>query len=300
MVEKYTVCEQDRGLKLLDVLVLRFKLSSRQLRKAKRSKLVRVNGNRLSFNATLSLGDEVVIVLPEEVNIFNPEPLKFGVLYEDDYVLAAEKPPFLVVHPTKGHPSGTLGNAVAHYMMTKGENYKIRFINRLDRDTSGIVLVAKNALAQQRITDQMKEGVVDKRYQAIVTGHVNVVGEVGEIDLPIGKSPDDEVKRMVVDSGKPAVTRYRLNRYVGDCSLVDIELLTGRTHQVRVHFSHIGHALLGDGLYGEPSPFIGRQALHCCRMSFLHPLTDKRIVVNSSVASDIQDATTMLEQWTFV
>ncbi len=294
MREEYIVQSKEQGLKVIDVLVQRFRLSSRQLRKAKRDKLVLVNNRRISFGAYVSVGDKIELILPDEENIFEPVPLKINVLYEDDYVLAVEKPPFLVVHPTKSHQTGTLGNALAYHMIEKGDNYKIRFINRLDRDTSGIVLVAKNALAQQRITDQMKENLVYKKYKAVVVGKTE---EAGELNFPIGHDTDDEVKRAVVADGKAAKTRYQLERYVGDCSLVDIELITGRTHQIRVHFAHIGHAVLGDGLYGEASPYIKRQALHCIEMSFLSPFTNERIHVFSELAEDINEALLMLSNF---
>lgn len=297
MKEEYIVSEQDHGLRLIDILIRRFDLSIRQLRRAKNSKLVRVNGNKISLNAALRSGDRVTLILEDEENIFPPEPIRFGVVYEDDYLLAADKPPFLVVHPTKGHASNTLGNAVAHHMRERGENYKIRFINRLDRDTSGIVLIAKNALVQQRVTDQMQRGGVDKRYFAIAEGTVD---EVGTIDLPIGRASEDDVVRVVMAEGKRAVTKYRRVRTVGKYSLVEIELLTGRTHQIRVHFQAIGHPIVGDGLYGSTSPFIGRQALHCCEMGLVHPFSGEALTVRAPLPDDMDEALRMLEHFSYL
>lgn len=294
MVETYLVTSADDGLSLIDVLMRRFALSVRQLRRAKNSKLVRVNGNKISMRATMREGDVVTLTLVEEENIFPPEPIAFEVIYEDDFLLAANKPPFLVVHPTKTHPVHTLGNAVAFHMEEKGDRYKIRFINRLDRDTSGVVLIAKNALAQQRITDQMRDGSVTKKYFAVVEGATDAEGV---IDLPIGRRSEDDVVRIVTPNGKRAITKYRLLRRIGDDSLVEIELITGRTHQIRVHFQAIGHPLIGDPLYGTGSPYIGRQALHCAEMTVLHPFTSEPMSFCAPLPEDMNDAVFMLEQF---
>lgn len=294
MTEKYIVTKDEAGAKLIDVLYRRFDLSVRQLRRAKHSKLVRVNGCKISLNACLASGDVVELILEDEENIFDPEPIRFGVLYEDEYVLAADKPPFLVVHPTKSHQSNTLGNAVAYRMVQCGDSYKIRFINRLDRDTSGIVLIAKNALAQQRITEQMQTKAVSKRYLALVEG---VTEESGTIDLPIGRASEDDVMREVRPDGKRAVTKYERRRVIGNYSLVEIDLVTGRTHQIRVHMRAIGHPIVGDPLYGNPSAFIGRQALHCCEMSFLNPFGQGRVSVQSPVPEDMKQAMAMMESF---
>lgn len=294
MTEKYILKQEDDGLKLVDVLVRRFRLSVRQLRRTKHSKLVRVNGYKISFNAILHTGDTVELFMEDEENIFEPEPIRFEIAYEDECMIAANKPPFLVVHPTKSHRSNTLGNAVAHHMVTTGGNYKIRFVNRLDRDTSGIVLIAKSALVQQRITEQMQKNQVGKRYIAIVEG---MVDERGTIDLPIGREKEDDIVRVVTPQGKRAVTKYERIRIIGNYSLVRIELLTGRTHQIRVHFKAIGHSVVGDGLYGTTSPYIARQALHCEEMSLVHPFTGENLVVRAEMPEDMADAICMMENF---
>lgn len=289
----YLVTSDDEGLKVIDVLVRRLHLSSRQLRKAKRSKLVRVNGNKISLNAHVAKGDRIALVMEDEENIFAPEPIRFGIVYEDEHLIVADKPPFLVVHPTKGHQTNTLGNAIAFHMTQRGDAYKIRFVNRLDRDTSGLVLVAKNALCQQRITDQMMEGSVKKRYLAVVEGCTE---DSGRIDLPIGRESEDDIRRKVLPTGKRAVTEYVKRSAHGTCSLVEIDLLTGRTHQIRVHFSAIGHPVLGDPLYGSASPYIERQALHCYEMTLKHPMTGATMTFHAKLPEDMQDALAFLEQ----
>ncbi|MDO4753531.1 MAG: RluA family pseudouridine synthase [Bacillota bacterium] len=294
MIERYIVTNEDDGLKLIDILVRCFHLSVRQLRRTKHSRLVRVNGHKISLNAPVRKGDVVELLMEDEENIFAPEPIRFALAYEDEYMIAANKPPFLVVHPTRSHQSNTLGNAVAHHMIATGGNYKIRFVNRLDRDTSGIVLIAKTALVQQRITEQMQKNQVGKRYLAIVEG---IVDEAGTIDLPIGREKEDDVVRVVTPRGKRAVTKYERLRIIGKYSLVRIELLTGRTHQIRVHFKAIGHPVLGDSLYGTASPYISRQALHCEEMSLDHPFTGDRLVVRSDMPDDMEAAIRMIESF---
>lgn len=293
---KYTYITQakDEGKKLIDILAQEFQLSVRQLRRAKQSKLVRVNGHKISLNATLSIGSRVDLILEEEKNIFEPVPIKFSVVYEDEFLLVANKPPFLVVHPTKSHQNDTLGNAIAYHMRERGEEYKIRFINRLDRDTSGVVLIAKNALVQQRITDLMKEDRVKKRYLALVEG---IVEDEGEINFPIGRLEKDSVLRGVTAGGKSALTRYRLVEKIGDFSLVEINLITGRTHQIRVHFKAIGHPVVGDSLYGNPSPYINRQALHCSKMNFVHPFTKEIISAVAELPDDMKAAIEVMKSF---
>lgn len=293
----YVAQEQDAGLKVIDVLVRRLHLSSRQLKKAKRSRLVRVNGQKISLNAYVAKGDRIALAMEDEENIFAPEPIRFGVVYEDEHLIVADKPPFLVVHPTKGHQTNTLGNAVAFHMMQRGDAYKIRFINRLDRDTSGLVLIAKNALCQQRITDQMMAGTVKKRYLAIVEG---LTDETGRIDLPIGRESEEEIRRKVLPTGKAAITEFHRRSVHGTHSLVEIDLLTGRTHQIRVHFSAIGHPVLGDPLYGNPSPYISRQALHCFEMALDHPMSGERMTFRAELPQDMQDSMLFLDSHQFI
>lgn len=294
MIEKYIVRQEDEGLKLIDVLVRCFHLSVRQLRRTKHSRLVRVNGYKISLNATLRAGDLVELLMEDEENIFAPEPIRIDIAYEDAYLIAANKPPFLVVHPTKSHQSNTLGNAIAHHMVAGGGNYKIRFINRLDRDTSGIVLIAKSALVQQRITELMQQNRVGKKYLAIVEG---IVDEEGTIDLPIGREKEDDIIRVVTPNGKRAVTKYVRLRVIGKYSLVQIALLTGRTHQIRVHFKAIGHPVVGDSLYGTTSPYISRQALHCEEMSLVHPFTSESLVMRAEMPEDMLEAIRMMENF---
>ncbi|GAB6106163.1 RluA family pseudouridine synthase [Fusibacter bizertensis] len=289
---EYQVETKDAGLKVIDVLATSMNISSRLIRKCKNHKNIFLNKKNGSVNRIVNEGDVIAILLDHDENTFDPNPIDVEVLYEDCDMMAVAKPPFLVVHPTKGHPEGTLANALSNYQYQQNQNYKIRFINRLDRDTSGIVLIAKNAYAQQIISEQMQADEVDKCYYAIVEGVL--ADEAGTIDLPIDREAELDIKRVVIDSGLQSVTHYEVVEKFEKHTFVKIELETGRTHQIRVHFAHIGHPILGDCLYGSQSEWINRQALHCYEMGFRSPREANKISVKCEMPTDIMTVLTML------
>lgn len=284
----YVVEAHDDGMKVIDVLATSMNISSRLIRKCKNHKNIWLNGHTGSVNRIVREGDVISMLLDHDENTFDPNPIPVTALYEDGDILAVEKQPFLVVHPTKGHPEGTLANALSHFQYQRGQNYKIRFINRLDRDTSGIVLIAKNAYAQQIISEQMQANLVDKVYVAIVEGVMT--DDQGTIDLPIEREEALDIKRIVMEDGLPSVTHYTVLERFDNATLVNIQLETGRTHQIRVHFSHIGHPVLGDVLYGASSTLINRQALHCHQMAFKPPREPEKICVTSEIPEDMSQA----------
>lgn len=283
----YEIREEDLSLSLLDVLIQRLEISSRMVRKLKKQKNITVNGYKISINAPLRRGDMVEVVLDQEDNIFEPEDIPLSVVFENEDLMVVNKQPFLVVHPTKGHPHGTLANAIANHMINKGENYKIRFINRLDRDTSGLMLIAKNPYAQQIISNQMRANSVEKRYIAIVEGKFSF--DEGTIDLPIGRENEGDIKRVVMAGGGNAVTHFTVLDARESLSKVELLLETGKTHQIRVHLSHFNHPIIGDHLYGSESHLISRQALHCYKMSFDLPRTKERVCFEIELPNDMLD-----------
>lgn len=190
------------------------------------------------------------------------------VLYEDDEFIIFNKPRNMPVHPSKKYGVNTLANFFMQYYINDDEQYTFRAVNRLDKDTSGAVLVAKNAYAVSACSD------IQKEYIAVVRGRV--VQREGVIDMPIMRESPDCQKRIVSDKGKRAITIYKVLEQNQDYSIVSVRLLTGRTHQIRVHFSSIGHPLVGDELYGEQSNLIKGQALHCRKMKFINDITKKR------------------------
>ena len=291
----HTVTPEESGLEVKDIMRQRFDFSARLRNRIKREKLVMLNGRQTEGWIKTAAGDIISITLPDEQSHFPPQDIPVYPVFEDEHLLILNKQPGLIVHPTKGHPTGTVANALMHYMEKTGHRFKIRFVNRLDMDTSGLLVVAKNAYCQNDYTRQMKEGLVEKRYVAIVRGHMD--SDTGVIDLPIGRPDPVDVRRGVMKDGAPSVTRYKvLERlpsmsYDTEHTLVELLLETGRTHQIRVHMSHIGHPVLGDWLYGgENVHLIERQALHAAKLSFCHPMTGKQLHIEAPVPDDMLQA----------
>ncbi|MCF7853248.1 MAG: RluA family pseudouridine synthase [Candidatus Pacebacteria bacterium] len=245
-----------------------------------REQRVRVNGD-LSRPATrISAGDSVTIVWPPpEDHTLRPEPLSLDVIYEDDDVLVLNKPSGLVVHPTDTIREGTLVHGLLHHdreafggMVDK--TLRPGIVHRLDRDTSGVLVVAKNLTARRRLKEVWKAREVEKTYLAVVLGEFGSV--TGTMDGKIGRNPRNRKKMAVVDvNGKRAVTHYRVLAGTGQVSLLEIRIETGRTHQIRVHFAHLNHPVLGDALYGgkqrDFAVSVPRQMLHAWKLTFPHP-----------------------------
>ncbi len=281
---QYTIKDEDAELPVRAILKRRLGISTRLLRKLKEGDLVYIDGRQVKLFERGKAGERITVHLPEEISGFDPEPIPVDVIYEDPDLLAINKQPGFVVHPTKGHPNHTIANGLMKYMLDKGDSYKIRFINRLDMDTTGVLLIGKNSHCQ----DDFSKQTAEKKYLAVVKGLV--VQDRGTIDLPIGKPVDDLVKRAVIPDGYPSVTHYEvLERFEKGYSLVRLRLETGRTHQIRVHLSHIGHPVVGDVLYGgEAVWLIERQALHAEELSFRHPITGERLSLYAPLPEDME------------
>ena len=249
-------------------------LSATLVKKAKFGGIF-LNGITATVRDTVNKGDKVEIYLKEEKSEGIPPieiPLK--VLYEDDDILAVDKPTNMPTHPSKGNNLPTLANAVMGYY---GGNFVFRSVNRLDRDTSGIVIVAKNQFSASNLSSSMKKGLWHKKYHAMVDGCPNP--EEGRIDAPIERIEEGNIKRVVRPDGKRAITDYRVIETYEDCSLCEISLLTGRTHQIRVHMSYIGHPLRSDFLYGTKTE--AEYLLRCVEISFPHPRSNETIVIQA-------------------
>lgn len=268
-------------------LTERLGFSSRIKRSVKNPGNILVNSKNENINYVLKLGDLVELFIEDDSseNIV-PQEMDLDIIYEDDFILLVNKPSGLVVHPTTYHFTDTLANGVVHYLQSKGEFCKFRPVNRLDRDTSGIILISKSQLAHSRLSKQMMEGKFKKEYQAAV--HNGFASREGIINAPIARKPGSIMERMVDQSGQEAVTLYKVLSQNDFGAFLSIKLKTGRTHQIRVHFSHIGHSLFGDDLYGGSRELIDRQALHCCKLSFLHPQTNEKLEFKSNIPKDMQ------------
>ena len=291
----HKVTTEDEGLEVREIMRNYFDFSFRLRNRIKREKLVTLNGIQTPGWIKTKAGDVVKVVLPDEKSNFEPEDIPVYPVFEDNDILIINKQPGLIVHPTKGYPSGTVANALMHYMQQTDQSFKIRFVNRLDMDTSGLLVIAKNAYCQNDYTNQMKANTVEKRYISIVCGILE--SDSGTIDLPIGRPDPDNVARGVMEGGAPSVTHYKVIErfYDQNYTLVELLLETGRTHQIRVHMSHIGHPVLGDWLYGGVNEeLISRQALHAARLTFTHPVTKKRMVLEAPLPKDMQKVLNIL------
>lgn len=283
---KYEVEESQVGMSVIDVLARDMQVSSRLIRKSKSNKKILLNGKKKSVNTLLTKGDIINVMMDLESNTFEADEMNIDIVFENEDMLVINKEPFLVVHPTRGHPYGTLANGISNHLIKNKEDYKIRFINRLDRDTSGLILIAKNPYAQKIISDQMIANKVDKYYIAVVDGRLET--KSATIDMPIGRESEDDIKRVVIDSGDRAITHYEVLKENDKMSLIKVKLETGRTHQIRVHLAHIGHPIVGDSLYGRESLVVERQALHCFKMKFDLPRNKGPIELEGKLPKDIE------------
>ena len=277
---------ESRNDTLKQILLNDMGISLRLLYSLKKDKQIFVNKKFYKMHELVNIGDIIEINLPYEANEYDAEDMDIKLLYEDADLMVVEKEPFVVVHPTKGHQSGTLANGLIKLFKDKSINSKIRFVNRLDRDTSGILIVAKNSYCHSILTKDDAMHEMEKKYYAIVSG--NLEKESGVIDLPIDKS-EDGIRRMVSEKGQRAVTRYKVIDKLKQATLIEISLETGRTHQIRVHFSHIGHPLLGDELYGGDMSLLNRQALHCFELGFYSPRKSEIIYIKSELPHDMRE-----------
>ena len=273
---KYVVNDMTNEYTVSDVLKKELKLSRRLIIHLKNEKSIFLNDILAFTNKVVKKGDilKVEINEPKSSETIIPQEMELDILYEDEHIIAINKPRGIAVHPTFNFPCGTLANGVLNYY--KGQNFVFRSVNRLDKDTSGIVLIAKNRLSAERLCSQLKKSTVDKVYVAITE---NVPpSESGTICCPILRDKNSTIKRCVSENGSYAETSYKLLEKSGKRALVEICPKTGRTHQIRVHMAHIGCPLYSDFLYGteiEGETFY----LHCTKVSFIHPFTQQKITI---------------------
>ncbi|MHB1653722.1 MAG: RluA family pseudouridine synthase [Desulfitobacteriaceae bacterium] len=285
---EYVLQPQDAGKKYQEILRRRFHFSGKLLQTLKQGERVWVNGQFTFLTARGQAGERLAVALitAEEPNL-SGEMLPLEILYEDDYLLAVNKPPGQVVHPNPRYPRGTLGNAVAGYWERNGTSHPFRPVFRIDRNTSGVILVAKNRFAHQQLAWQSEHGKIHKNYLGFVSG--SLPEESGQWEGAIGFAPDSFIQRKVRPNGLPSLTYFRVLKHYPQVSLVEFNLATGRTHQIRVHCQASGHPLLGDDLYGGNTDLIQRQALHSFKYAFQHPVTGLHTVIRAPFPKDLQD-----------
>jgi len=255
---------------------------------------VRLDGAAAKPAAKVRRGQRVEITVPpREPVALTPQDIPLDVVHEDEALLVINKPAGLTVHPGAGRASGTLVNAIAArvpQVLTLGGGLRPGIVHRLDKDTSGLLVVAKTEGALRSLQEQVSARTVRRSYLALVHGIVPQ-GE-GTVDAPIGRHPRHRTRMAVVPRGRQAVTRYRVLERLPDATLVEANLVTGRTHQIRVHFAHLGHPIVGDPVYGgrKGDPGIGRQALHAFRLQFRHPVSGREMAFEAAPPPDFTDA----------
>ena len=258
-----------------------------------------VNGQAKKAKYAVKEGDVISYELPEpEVVEYVPEDILLEIVYQDEDVAVVNKPQGMVVHPSAGHTSGTLVNALMYHIKDlSGINGVLRpgIVHRIDKDTSGLLMIAKNDQAHVALADELKDKKSLRKYWAIV--HGNLPNDRGVIEAPIGRSEKDRKKQAVTAKGKPALTRFQVLERFGDYSLVELQLETGRTHQIRVHMAYIGHPVAGDEVYGPRKTLKGHgQFLHARTLGFTHPRTGEMLEFTAEAPAIFQETLKKLRQ----
>jgi 23S rRNA pseudouridine1911/1915/1917 synthase len=278
--------DQDEAGGTVGGLLRRKGFSRTLIRGLKRAGQVLLNGVPVYMREPVSAGDILTVKLPPDgATILEPERHPLEILYEDADLLAVNKPAGMLVHPVGCEQRGTLANAVLYHWRVRGVKARFRPVYRLDRDTSGIVLVAVGHFAAQQLARQLTTGTLCRRYLAVVEG---LPDSRGTVDLPLALQPGTTARWMVAPGGKRAVTHYRVIRKLRGTALLSLGLETGRTHQIRVHMSHVGHPLVGDALYGGDTALLDRQALHAAVIAFNHPRTGVPVKLCSPLPADMR------------
>lgn len=250
-----------------------------------------LNGVWCYVNQKLAKGDTLTVrVIENEASAkIVPCPIPLNIVYEDEDILVLNKPANMPIHPSMNHYEGTLANGVAYYYESKGMPYVFRCANRLDRDTSGLTVLSKNMVAAGILSTMAANREISREYVALATHGDSPLPKEGTINAPIARTDDSLITRCVdFEKGERAVTHFKLLESKNGYDFISLKLETGRTHQIRVHMSYLGHPLLGDSLYGGNMDFINRQALHSYRLIFPHPITDKLLTFTAQIPEDMK------------
>lgn len=260
------------------ILKNELQISSKLFCKLIKNKLVYINGIICDTRNSVHIGDIISIDLdfPEDNSNIIPKEMKLNILYEDECFLVLNKPSGVAVHPSILHFDDTLSNGLKFYFDSINLHKKIRPVNRLDLNTSGLIVFAKNEYIQECLIQQMLNNTFKKEYLAVVSGILDE--KSGTINKPISRKEGSIIERCISPEGKESITHFEVLKEFKNCSLVKCILETGRTHQIRVHFASIGHPLVGDDLYGEKSDLVNGQALVCYKLSFVHPISKENLI----------------------
>lgn len=285
---KWQITTEHAGMTINDYLYKELKFSNRLIRRAKsEGNFILINGSKKTVRYVLKPNDILQVIFgPEEKGpLMTPEQIPLSIVYEDDHIIVINKQPNLVTIPSRLHPKETVANGLIYYYEQHNLPYTAHIITRLDRETSGLLLVAKHQYSHSLLANSQIAGQIQRKYKAIVHGHLHK--KIGKIDEPIGRKPDSIIERMVTETGQHALTYYEVDKEFSNYSLVNVELKTGRTHQIRVHFSYLGYPLVGDDLYGGLTTKLTRQALHCEQLIFTHPFTNETVKINANLPEDL-------------
>jgi RluA family pseudouridine synthase len=301
---EYIATQEDTGMTVEQIVRQKLNVSGRMLQRLTRSKGILLNRKQPFLKREVKAGDQIAIRVVEqqqEPRTHAPNPKKpariepaavpglevtpIEILFEDDHLLIANKPAGMMVHPLKPEQTDTLVHALTALFQQKGERAGVHPVHRLDKETSGAILIAKSSYGHQLADRLLREGGIHREYLAVVMGPIEA--DKGTIDAPIGRDPQHPTKRRVTERGDAALTHYEVQERTEDMSLVRVWLETGRTHQIRVHFHHLGHPLAGDTMYGGKRGLMRRQALHASRLTFQHPLTKDEIRVEAPLPADM-------------
>ncbi|WP_395374309.1 23S rRNA pseudouridine(1911/1915/1917) synthase RluD [Marinicella sp. W31] len=299
--EEWTVSEDAIGQRIDQYLSHKFPEQSRAtIQQWIKQGYVKIDGNDTKSKFLLKGFEKihVELVLQDRTEHL-PQEMPLDICYEDEHLLILNKPVGLVVHPGSGNPDNTLLNGLLAYSSEQKKLVRAGIVHRLDKDTSGLMVVAKDGETQQRLIDLLKEHDIKREYVAIVRGQLS---HTGHVDQPIGRHPTQRVRMAVHHKGKPAITHYQPLRVFKHFSLMKLNLETGRTHQIRVHMHHLGHPLVGDPLYGNPNRIAAdvvselkdlvrafpRQALHARQLEFIHPITQQPISIKIGLPEDME------------
>lgn len=286
---KYLINKEIAGMTIRQYLREKLQFSSRFIKRLTTKKgYLLINGKPVTVRYVLQIGDELEIVMPEEKRSESlvAENIPLHIVYEDDWLIVLNKEAGIPSIPSQLYPSGTIANGLLAYYNEQSLPYTVHVVTRLDKNTSGLMLIAKHQFSHSFLSEMQRKNKIKRSYEALVEGILRK--SEGTIDFPIRRKPDSIIEREVSPDGQQAVTHYRVIEQYDKFTHVSILLQTGRTHQIRVHFSTIGHPLLGDDLYGGSKEKIKRQALHCAKIEFIHPFTNKLLSFTSSLPNDIQ------------
>lgn len=285
---QYTVSEQDNFFNIKELIKCKFNISDRLLTKLKKNNYIFLNKLPCNIKEQVTVNDIIEIDLgySEDNSNIVPSQMNLNILYEDEYILIVNKPYNMPVHPSMAHFTDSLSNGVKYYFDSINLHKKIRPVNRLDRDTSGIVIFAKNEYIQECLIKQMANKTFIKEYIAICKGYSEK--KEGTIIAPIARKKGSIIERCIDSTGDTAITHFYITKSSNSHSIVNLKLETGRTHQIRVHLAHIGLPIIGDTLYGVPSSLIDRQALHSSKICFIHPISNEQLEINAPLYDDMK------------